>query len=807
MKRQRVQVVAAANATVALSLLLVSCAGNPQKAKLKYLDKGKAYMDKAQYASATIEFRNALKVDPRYVEAYFQLTKAYLHEADADSQSGNRELAAQDGRDAYSALRQAISLDPKRVDLRLERASLLLPVPDDKLHAQAMDDINFVLQQDPQNVEAHRLLGTDFVRQKQYDRAFQEFSKASALAPKDPNIYVDIALADMAHVNAIQLDPDANTADAEQTIKNATADAEQNIRKAIQADPQDIAAYNDLAGVYQVQRDPDQAEQAFQAGIKANPSNPSAIPLYLNLATLLESQGKQPDAENALTGLSNALPKSADAALAIGDFYLNVKMNVRALAEYKRGLSVAPQNIVIKERIEDLYLTDGQIDQAATFDGELLKQAPNDVLVRVNHGRVLLAQGKVSDAIQSLQKVAADSADSPEAHYYLGRAYWLHHDLAQANSEFQQTLRVSPSSRIALIALVELNASQQRYSVAQLYAQELVDNNPKEPSAHVLLGRVFFKLNQVKQAGDEFATAEKLDLNSPDPHMALASLYLAENPPRVSDADKEFQAALHTAPGNSSIVADYAQFLLNQKQQAKAIALITQFLAQNPNQSGAHLLMGEVYTLEKNYSAALSETQKSLQLDSKNQNAYSQMGQIYRDQKNNSAAIQAYEQTMTLGPSAQIATVIGSIYIDEGDLSQASNAFQKALAIDPNFVIAANNLAWIYAEQGQNLDVALGLAQKAVAQQPGVPDFSDTLAWVMFRRGNHAGALPLLQDCIKKEPGNAQYHFHLGMVLVADGQKTEGKAQLQEALNIKSPNIQNNLDSQDADQARKALSQ
>ena len=48
--------------------LLCSCARDPQKAKAKYLANGQNYMKKQQYASAAIEFRNALKIDPRFVE-------------------------------------------------------------------------------------------------------------------------------------------------------------------------------------------------------------------------------------------------------------------------------------------------------------------------------------------------------------------------------------------------------------------------------------------------------------------------------------------------------------------------------------------------------------------------------------------------------------------------------------------------------------------------------------------------------------------------------------------------------------------
>jgi tetratricopeptide (TPR) repeat protein len=782
MKRQWVRFTTAASATIALSVLLVSCAGNPQKAKLKYLQKGEDYMKKGQYSSAAIEFRNALKVDPRYTDAYLQLAKA--------------DLALRDGNGAFQALNQGVDADPSRLDLRIARAGLFNLAHH---YPEAAEDAKYVLQKDPKNVEAHILLGTVLGIQGKYNDALQEFSKAVALAPNNPVGYVGVAQANLA--------------------LNNRADAELNFKKAIEVDPHSVQTYAMLANFYQAQKEGAQVQQTLQAGIKANPST---ISLYIDLAAFYEQQGKQSDAEGVLTNLSHQLPQSAEAAGEIGNFYLAARMNDRALAEFQRALSLDPKNINNKEYVESVYLDQGQFDQAKKLDDELLKQAPDDVLVRTNHGRVLMSQGKFSDAIQTLQKATSDAPEDSGAHYFLALAYLENKDAAQANSELQQTvakaenqkkqsLRTPPFLPLALIQLAELNLSQQKFTVAQLYAQELVDTAGGNPGSHLLLGTVFLNLKQIKPAADEFAKAQTLAPDNPDVHTHLGLLYIQEN--NIPQAEKEFKTAMDEAPHSVSVLADYVGFLVAQKQLPKANVLLTQFLAQNPNESGAHYLLGSLDMMENKDPDALSETQKAVQINPKNAEAYVQMGQIYRDQGNDPAAIEAYQQAIANGaPSAPVVTEIGNLYMNKGDLSKASEQFQKALNIDPNFAPAANNLAWVYAEQGQNLDVALGLAQKAKAEDPrtSIPEtasISDTLAWVMFRRGNYAAALPLLQDCVKKQPDKAQYHFHLGMVLVADGQKTEGKVQLQEALNIKSSNGQNNLDSLDADQARKALSQ
>lgn len=774
MRRHWVQFVAAASATITLSLFLASCARNPEKAKLSYLQKGEAYMKQKQYASAAIEYRNALKVDPKYVEGYYQLAQADL---------GNRDAAG-----AFKALGQAISLDPNRLDARLDRSEILFVAGanDPKNYDAAIEDVDYVLKQDPKNVQAHRILGSIYGAQKHYDQALQEFSKGAALAPNDPQSYIDLAL-----VNLALHKPDAND--------HHLDEAERNIQKAIGLNPKLSVAYSDLAQLYGVEKKPEQAQQALENGIRANPSDPSSIRLYIELASVFKGQGKQSDAQSTLDSLARQMPKSAEAAQAIGDFYVAEKMTDRALAAYQAGLSTNPQNLTLEQRVEEVYLTTGQVDSAAKLNEEMLKQEPTDVTARVDRGRVLMEQSKNSDAVTALQKVATDNPNAPLAHYYLAMAYLKNNDATSANSELQQTLRAAPSLPIALTALVNLNFEQQKYSVAQLYAQELVQKVPADPRSHLLLGEVLLRLGQIKQAGDEFAAAQKLAPNEPAVHGSLAALDVAEK--KFPEAEQEFQTAMRAAPGNVLFLRNYIAFLFQQKQQAKATAAATQFAAQNPNDANGHLLLGQVDLAAKNYSAALSETQKAQQLSPKSGEAYFQMGQIYHAQGNKDAAIQAYEQGMALGsPTAPIATTIGSIYMEEGDLSKATAEFQQALAIDPNFIVAANNLAWIYAQQGQNLDVALRLAQKAKAQRPDVPNFADTLAWVMFRKGDYAGAIPLLKDCVAKDPGSAQFLYHLGMVLVADGQKNEGKAKLQAAL-------QKNLDSQDAEQARKTLSQ
>jgi len=96
------------------------------------------------------------------------------------------------------------------------------------------------------------------------------------------------------------------------------------------------------------------------------------------------------------------------------------------------------------------------------------------------------------------------------------------------------------------------------------------------------------------------------------------------------------------------------------------------------------------------------------------------------------------------------------------------------------------------------LDVALSLAQRAKQLMPELDSFTDTLGWVEYKKGSFATAVPLFEECVRRSPSSASYHFHLGMALISAGETRKAKQQLAAALNLK-------LQGDDAQQAREAL--
>src|SRR5215467_13862101 len=93
-------------------VVLEACSRDPAKEKAAFLASGEKYAREDKYQEAVIQFRNAIEVDPRFVQAHHQLALVYI-----------RMKAYQQ---AYRELLRTVELDSRNADAQLELAKLLL---------------------------------------------------------------------------------------------------------------------------------------------------------------------------------------------------------------------------------------------------------------------------------------------------------------------------------------------------------------------------------------------------------------------------------------------------------------------------------------------------------------------------------------------------------------------------------------------------------------------------------------------------------------------------------------------------------
>jgi TPR repeat protein len=127
------------------------------------------------------------------------------------------------------------------------------------------------------------------------------------------------------------------------------------------------------------------------------------------------------------------------------------------------------------------------------------------------------------------------------------------------------------------------------------------------------------------------------------------------------------------------------------------------------------------------------------------------------------------------------------------DEAQAERLFREAIESGTTDAVwsAENELAWMWAVAGKNLDEAANLAAAAVAKVPKEhldrAAVYDTAAWVEHLRGKDTEALANQAEAVKLSPDYAPFHDRLGDIYAALGRQDEATAEWRKALALPDP--------------------
>jgi tetratricopeptide (TPR) repeat protein len=242
-------------------------------------------------------------------------------------------------------------------------------------------------------------------------------------------------------------------------------------------------------------------------------------------------------------------------------------------------------------------------------------------------------------------------------------------------------------------------------------------------------------------------------------------------------------------------------------------------IAIDPNQAAAHYALGGLLAQSHQYAEAKPELVRATELAPNNPLAWTALGGTHAALGDNAAALAAYDAALKLSPSLPTARAgRADILVRQGRLDAAIDDYEEALKknpratwllvrlgtvlelahrtadaekryraaldIEPRQPVAANNLAFLLANEKRDLDEALRLAQLAVdASPPSIESTWDTLAWVRHARGELAEALKILEP-LAKTTRNPRLVYHLGVVYADMGRKQDALEAFDHALKL-----------------------
>lgn len=343
--------------------------------------------------------------------------------------------------------------------------------------------------------------------------------------------------------------------------------------------------------------------------------------------------------------------------------------------------------------------------------------------------------------------------------------------------------------------LAAMQAKQ--YAQAEKWFKEAALKDPKSPRPLLALAELAHLAKRDAQAEQLIRKAAEVAPNDAASQMALGMLLLTQG--RYGEAEAQLQLTAALAPKTVQPLLALAEIYMGPlRQPAKAMDALKKVVALEPTHAGAHLSLGSVYLMQKDYSNGLAELNKAHSLAPQNPMPLMALAQAYGDIGKTKEAVTDLQEAAKLAPkAAEVPFRMGVLYQQMQQWDQAFAAYEQAVKLDDKLVAAYNNLAWMAAERKQRLDEAEAWATKALALAPQEPALKDTYAWVKRSRGDLKGALELLQAATGTAAGgnNPEIVYHLGIVQQELGNKDEALASFKHALEL-APKFSQSIDAQ-----------
>ena len=120
-----------------------------------------------------------------------------------------------------------------------------------------------------------------------------------------------------------------------------------------------------------------------------------------------------------------------------------------------------------------------------------------------------------------------------------------------------------------------------------------------------------------------------------------------------------------------------------------------------------------------------------------------------------------------------------------GNHKRGEEILEKFLAENPDDIGVNNDLGYLYADQGKNLEKARKMIEKAVEAEPENAAYLDSMGWVLFKLGEFKEAITWLKKATDLETGNdATIWEHLGDCYGATKDTAEATKAWEKALKL-----------------------
>ncbi|MGA3186424.1 MAG: tetratricopeptide repeat protein [Bryobacteraceae bacterium] len=559
---------------------------------------------------------------PDRAAAFYHYSLGHMY-ADLASQNGSADYIKK----AIENYKLAIKEDPQTPMIGEELSELYIQTG--RLR-EAQADAEEALKANPNDVNAHRMLGRIYTRQigdsqehrideSMLKKSIDEYKKITELDPKDSDSWLMLGRlqkvaqnsveAQNAYKKALEIDPDSEDALTGLAMVYAdlgdTTQAADLLKKlaAKNPSPRSLQA---LAQAYEQMKEYGLAAETLKRTLELNPPNGGDLKKAMAV-DLLKAQQYQ-EALKVYQELVTEEPSDAESYLRISGIYTQLRDFAKAREAQDKAHSIEPNNLEIRYNEVTILQSEGKMPEATARLKEILdttakknyskEERENRSILLLRLANLYSADDQTEPAVAALRQVAElDHDRDSEITARIIVAYRLGKDLPKAQREADAAVKKWPDDRSLRTAHAEVLADMGQTDAAAAEMKKLLDGKADREVYYDLAAAVYDRGRKFDDEAKALDSAEKLSTSKDDKILVWfqrGAMY--EKMKKLDLAEAEFRKIIEVDPDNAPAL-NYLGYMLADRnvKLPEALTLITKALDIEPN-SGAYLdSLGWVY--------------------------------------------------------------------------------------------------------------------------------------------------------------------------------------------------------------------
>ncbi|MBN2654287.1 MAG: PEP-CTERM system TPR-repeat protein PrsT [Nitrospirae bacterium] len=779
---------------VCLCLGCIFLAGCQGKTKDDLLKDGIKKIEEGNAPGAVVLLKSSLEKDPNFLDARYQLAKAYRL-------TGKFEQAERE-------IEKSIRMNPARSDLQLEQIRIFVEAgkPD-----RAIEEGKKYIASNPDSAEGFELLGTAHSLKQLWLEAEDYYNQS---VKKDPErasasiglaaVYINSGKTDAAKnlLNSIITKNPKNTKAyymlaAIESSANNIEKALEHYKKISEINPNDPEAHYRTGMIYLNKSDSENADKTAKLLVDKFPKVPHG---YIMQGIMLFNK-KSYRESIAILQKSISVRPTIPAYYYLGLSHYALNENEMALSQIKRALEYNPKFSQARLVAAAIQIKQKRTDTAVEEIEKVINDDPKNSAAHTLLANAYVAEGKYDKAMKALDDAVAANPKIAQTRLKKGVLSLNLGDSRSAESEFRAALDVAPDALNTRMILASYYMHQKNTAKAVEILKQGISNSKRDAFIYNTLSSIALREGKQADALSYLAKAKAADPNYFQPYHSLAIYHIARGEHGKAIAEysevlkrdpKNVPALINTALtydliGNNAEALSYlnkakstgevtgytglANYYVRKKDNKKALAVVDELIKAKPDLLDAYELKGRIFLIDKKYNDAVDAFQK---LEQKNpEKAIALTLAAYTSAKDYNSALKFIDKHIDKSQRrAGLLAEKARLYAVMKDWPKAQDTAQRLIRETPRSAGGYIVLASVYEAQGSS-DKAMEAIKTGIQIDSKNSAARFMLAGLYGKKKDYNQALAIYKDIQKQDSKNLQAAFFEGNTYEVMGKKSD----------------------------------